>query len=171
MPRRQNKRSRQPRGNSRVGRNNWIPVEGSVRTAVYSGTVAAGGTIALSIASDALTEYRVLWSRGSFSSEKPTLVQLKIRGEETEQQIPSNIAMINTVISKLSVKQPNSEGWWTGDGNQKVAWVSNIGSTEAKYLVACKVRTKINVTKTARIVEEVLPGHAGLNQEDWEQVH
>lgn len=155
MPRR-NRRNRTTRGRNR---SSWIPVEGSTATVVYSGTIAAAGTTALTISSDSESEYRVLWMRANFSSEKPTLIQIKIRGEEPEQSIPSNIAMVNNVISRLSLRQPRNEGWWTGDGSQKLGWVSNIGSTEAKYLIAIRYVKKQEVKTSTRLYSEISPGH------------
>lgn len=138
-------------------RGNGIP--GATFTTQYSGQVAPNSTIAFGLATAVQsTEWRVISIRAEMMAEKPTSVQLSIRGEGAEEYMPGPLRLVSQARTVQTVRQRRSEGWWKPDGSSShVGWLTNNGAAPVSYVCTAKYRSQTNVATVDRNVVEVFP--------------
>jgi len=97
--------------------------------------VAANSTVALALTTIADQQYRVLRGVCQVMSEKPSYVQYALRGEASNEQMPTADKIVGVQRTTLSRRMPSSEGYWSGIGSgDHLAWVTNTGPNPIQYM-------------------------------------
>lgn len=101
----------------------------------YTGTLAAGGVVALSATTPLGAEYRVNRIRLQYSSPSGTTFQAQIRGEgEEDAGNSSPFLMSGPQPRSLVLRQGPGVSFFPGNDDQShIAWLRNTGSSSVVY--------------------------------------
>lgn len=135
---------------------------------VWTGTVSAKGTTAVTFVNkEDRGVYRCAWLKVQVVAEKPTLIQLAIRGETGEQSETnySPIMPVGVVPKTFFVKQPRQNGYWEPvgtTGTSHFGWITNGGSNPLLYTAVGLLIQKVELNLPTELkfsgnIEEVLP--------------